>query len=98
MNAVTYNRRWRGYRAQYLRQHPVCVMCRETGRINSASVVDHIIPHKGDYQLFWDKENHQSLCKPCHDRHKQRQEKSGVVVGCTADGIPLDAQHHWNKG
>ena len=33
-----------------------------------ATVVDHIIPHKGDQKLFWDTRNWQPLCKPCHDK------------------------------
>ncbi|TPW65507.1 HNH endonuclease, partial [Providencia stuartii] len=28
---------------------------------------------------------------------KQRMEKSGIVVGCSEDGIPLDPNSHWNK-
>ena len=30
--------------------------------------VDHIIPHRGDPELFWDRSNWQALCKNCHDR------------------------------
>jgi predicted kinase len=35
--------------------------------ITAGEVVDHIIPHKGDYELFWDEGNWQTLCKRCHD-------------------------------
>jgi 5-methylcytosine-specific restriction endonuclease McrA len=41
-------------------------------------VADHIEPHRGDERLFWDARNLQCLCKPCHDRHKQRVEASGA--------------------
>nr|WP_313010818.1 HNH endonuclease [Brucella intermedia] len=41
-----------------------------------ASVVDHIQPHRGNKELFWWRGNWQSLCQPCHDRHKQRQERN----------------------
>ncbi|WP_317617964.1 HNH endonuclease [Rhodobacter capsulatus] len=44
-----------------------------------ASVVDHITPHRGNKALFWDRYNWQALCKPCHDRVKQRQERAGDV-------------------
>jgi len=37
-------------------------------------VCDHIKPHRGDRQRFFDEQNLQTLCKPCHDRVKQRQE------------------------
>ena len=33
-----------------------------------ATVVDHIIPHKGDMDIFWDEDNWQPLCKRCHDQ------------------------------
>lgn len=36
--------------------------------IRAVYAVDHIIPHKGDPELFWDQDNWQSLCKPHHDR------------------------------
>lgn len=40
-----------------------------------ATVVDHIMPHRGDMNLFWQHSNHQPLCKHCHDSVKQKQEK-----------------------
>ena len=36
--------------------------------MTSATVVDHITPHQGNQNLFWDTNNWQALCKPCHDR------------------------------
>ena len=48
--------------------------------------------------LFWDQSNWQSLCATCHSAHKQRLEKSGVVVGCDDGGRPTDPGHHWNMG
>lgn len=33
-----------------------------------ATVVDHVIPFRGRWDLFVDSNNHQSLCKSCHDR------------------------------
>lgn len=92
-----YGSRWQKAREGYLRCHPLCVMCESLGRVSPASVVDHIDPHRGDQQKFWDSENWQALCKQCHDRHKQRIEKSGRDPGCGIDGHPVDATHHWNR-
>ena len=39
-------------------------------------VADHITPHRGDAAMFWDVGNAQCLCKPCHDRIKQREERA----------------------
>jgi len=50
-------------------------MCESSGRIEPATVIDHIIPHRGDQSLFWDQSNWQALCKPHHDRDKQSQER-----------------------
>ena len=38
------------------------------------TVVDHIVPHRGDQKLFWDKSNWQPLCKACHDRKTWRED------------------------
>lgn len=65
-----YGTRWDKARAGYLLKHPACAMCRKP-----ATVVDHIIPHRGDRDLFWDiKNNWQPLCTPCHSKSKQRKE------------------------
>ncbi|MDW7670566.1 MAG: HNH endonuclease signature motif containing protein [Bacillota bacterium] len=63
-----YDNRWRKARARYLREHTFCRSCEENGRLVKATVVDHIQPHRGNTDLFWDETNWQPLCKPCHDR------------------------------
>lgn len=45
----------------------------------AATVVDHIIPHRGNEELFWDEDNWQGLCKRCHDR-KTWREKRGLGI------------------
>ena len=92
-----YTWRWEKARATYLRSKPLCVMCNRDRRVTLASVVDHIIPHKGDQTLFWDTSNWQGLCKTHHDSTKHMQEH-GRVVGCDANGIPTDPAHPWNTG
>lgn len=92
-----YNYRWQQASAGYLRKHPLCAMCEQIDHATPATVVDHITPHRGDMQLFWDRENWQGLCKPCHDRHKSRQERGGRLAGCDVNGNPLDQSHHWNE-
>lgn len=71
-----YNHEWRKARADYLTMHPHCRECSQNGMTRLASVVDHIIPHRGDKRLFWHRANWQPLCKPCHDSTKQRQERA----------------------
>lgn len=47
-------------------EHMLAIM--EQGRYVPATVVDHIVPHRGDYYLMWSDNNWQALCKSCHDR------------------------------
>ena len=69
-NAATrgYDARWREARKLFLHRNPLCQRCLKYGKVTPATVVDHIVPHRGDLLLFWDQENWQALCKPCHDQ------------------------------
>jgi 5-methylcytosine-specific restriction protein A len=69
-----YNAAWRRARLAFLREHPWCVMCEQEGRLRPAEVVDHIVPHKGDWRLFWDQSNWQALCKHHHDSKTARED------------------------
>jgi len=107
-----YGHAWRQARAAFLRSHPLCELCRQAGRISAASIVDHVRPHRlghaitsGDpaviaaaRRLFWDSRNWQSLCASCHSSAKQTAERSGLLPGADADGLPLDPGHHWIGG
>ncbi len=93
-----YNsKRWYRLRHHQLREHPLCALCAKLAQVTAATVVDHVVPHRGDVDLFFDPDNLQSLCKRCHDGAKQQLEKSGTLRGCGVDGVPLDANHHWNR-
>lgn len=87
---------WHRLRTAQLRDEPLCKYCLEQGRTEAATVVDHVIPHRGDRDLFFNGKL-ASLCKKCHDGAKQRLEKSGYLVGHDVLGTPLDKNHHWNK-
>ena len=70
-----YGYRWQKVRAAFLAANPLCVMCEREGRITVATVVDHVIPHRGDERLMWDEANLQTLCASHHSRDKQRDEQ-----------------------
>lgn len=57
-----YGARWQRAREAYLAAHPLCASCKRHGRVTPARVVDHVVPHRGDPQLFWDESNWQALC------------------------------------
>lgn len=92
-----YGSRWRKARETWLAKHPLCEMHLQLGKVVTAMVVDHKIPHRGDQSLFWDQGNWQSLCKQCHDSHKQRAERGGAAIGCDLNGVPIDTAHHWRR-
>jgi len=68
---------WQRARAAYLAKHPLCKAHHAQGQIVVATVVDHITPHKGDKVIFWDSDNWQPLCKPCHDHKTATQDGGG---------------------
>jgi 5-methylcytosine-specific restriction enzyme A len=69
-----YGGKWQRERAAYLQANPVCAEHGKVGRVVPATVVDHIVPHKGDQRLFWSRSNWQPLCKACHDTKTARED------------------------
>ena len=65
-----YTRSWDKERAQYLLANTRCRRCGAP-----ATVVDHIMPHKGNMVLFWNMANWQPLCLRCHNSWKQSLER-----------------------
>lgn len=63
-----YGYKWQQARAGYLAKHPLCIRCQARGIVVVATDVDHVVPHKGDMALFWDRSNWQALCGPCHSK------------------------------
>jgi 5-methylcytosine-specific restriction enzyme A len=63
--------RWHRLRAFVLAADPLCRSCKAAGRVEPATDVDHVVPHKGDSTRFWDVGNLTGLCKSCHSRKTQ---------------------------
>ena len=53
-------------RPTQLLQEPFCRECAKLGRRTRATEVDHVQPHRGDWTVFTDRSNLQSLCHSCH--------------------------------
>lgn len=69
--------RWKALRLDVLTAAGfACARCGRLDGNTTRLVADHVVPHRGDEQLFWDRSNLQCLCKPCHDRDKQREERA----------------------
>lgn len=69
-SARGYTGSWEKARAAFLKRNPRCRVCGA-----EASVVDHVIPHRGDPARFWDEGNWQPLCRHHHNSAKQRSER-----------------------
>lgn len=63
-------------------------MCEAEGQTTAATVCDHIDPHKGDPDKFWNGP-FQSLCKRHHDSDKAREERGNPVQPIGLDGWPI---------
>jgi 5-methylcytosine-specific restriction endonuclease McrA len=100
-----YGRQWERERKLFLSQpeNALCVYCKQNNLLVEAIQVDHIIPHRGDQELFWDRSNWQPLCRSCGAEKSAREQmnyrtgKPVIVKGCTVTGLPLDPDHPWNR-
>ena len=55
-------------RPNQLLHEPFCRECARRGLRVRATDVDHVVPFEGDWKLFTDPDNLQSLCHSCHGR------------------------------
>jgi 5-methylcytosine-specific restriction protein A len=69
-----YGTKWRKARDAWLMAYPLCAEHESKGVLVQANVVDHIVPHGGDWKLFWDRKNWQSLCTSCHNSKTAKED------------------------
>lgn len=68
-------KKWRDASRAFLLKNQTCCMCGA-----KATITDHIIPHRGNEDLFWDENNWQPLCKSCHDQKTMREIRSRIKM------------------
>jgi 5-methylcytosine-specific restriction enzyme A len=73
----------------YLEEHPLCERCEKKGIIKPA----FILHHKNWNQENRSRDNFEALCNDCHEIEHNRKSE-----GCDVNGIPLNKNHHWNRG
>ena len=73
-----YGSAWQKASKAFLQAHPWCEECKQQGKYVNATVVDHVVPHRGDQKLFWDQSNWRALCKKCHDRKTGREDSKPI--------------------
>lgn len=89
MERLRNSKQWRRAAKAFLSRNPLCVFCDQAGRLTAAQCVDHIIPWRGDTELFWDSGNWQALCNHCHGQKnvaelettRERVEGRWIVTG-----------------
>ena len=74
-----YGRKWSAARLRWLAIYPFCAECEKKGILNNGlpghpNVVDHIIPHRGNMKIFWDRSNWMTLCEHHHNLKTGRGE------------------------
>jgi 5-methylcytosine-specific restriction protein A len=85
-----YTNEWLARARDFRQRHPLCAMCARRGKVTPCQCVDHIIPHRGDQVLFWDEDNWQSLCNPCHNGPKRREEEAARRAQTSRAGAAVD--------
>jgi 5-methylcytosine-specific restriction enzyme A len=82
-----YDSKWQRVRLSYLAKHPLCIECEKQGITELAVVVDHIKPHQGNKQLFWDNNNWQSLCIRHHNIKTGQERRQFNQIGYSIQDI-----------
>jgi 5-methylcytosine-specific restriction protein A len=67
--AQGYGARWQRESKGFLLENPTCIDCGAP-----ATQVDHEIPHRGDPELFWNRDLWRARCASDHSRKTARQD------------------------
>lgn len=60
--------KWKALQESQLRNYPQCEKCGD-----KATEVHHVIPHRGNEDLFYDPSNLISLCHTCHSEETRKE-------------------------
>lgn len=69
-----YGSKWRKAKAAYLAVHRWCVECQRHGHATPSTCIDHIVAHKGNRELFWNRRNWRASCISCNSSKAAREE------------------------
>src|SRR5579862_6355906 len=74
--SMSNTKAWRDYSREYLVAHPWCVdpFGLHLGRAVPATVVAHVVGHKGNPQLFYAESNHAPWCRSCNSHQAVERE------------------------
>lgn len=70
---------WRALRKFILDRDPYCKRCDGRGIVTPSTVANHITKARDDLTRFFDPNNLEGVCKPCHDSDIQSEERRNSV-------------------
>jgi 5-methylcytosine-specific restriction endonuclease McrA len=87
-----YTTPWDKAAAGHRAKHPLCVYCAmgawgDAPRDTAADLIDHLIPHRGDQAIFWNRRDWVSSCTDCHNGPKQRTERNPRALAVLANAV-----------
>ncbi len=65
--------KWRALRAAHFARDPWCAACRREGRQTPATILHHIVEHRGNEALRLDLTNVEGHCRSCHQVEHARR-------------------------
>lgn len=80
--------RWERLRIYQLTNQPLCERCLAAGIVTEATVVHHVVAHKGDLVVFWSGP-FECLCAPCHNSQGQLEDHGKKVILFDPEGWPI---------
>jgi 5-methylcytosine-specific restriction endonuclease McrA len=86
-----YDVAWDKAARRFKRDNPLCCGCLAMGIIEPAVIVDHIVPHRGDRERFWDYDNWQAVCEWHHNAVKHKLETMFERGEVTEADLRLDS-------
>lgn len=65
-----YKGEWQHYSRAFLKLNNKCIACG-----SPSQACDHMVVHRGNSEMFWNRENHIPLCHSCHNTITSRFDK-----------------------
>jgi hypothetical protein len=83
--------KWRNMIKAFIVQHPWCIGCAAIGKQTPATIMDHVVPHKGDRSKFF-AGPFQPLCSWCHGSTKRTLERMLEVEECKPEDLHMSSE------
>lgn len=87
-----YGPEWDRASLAFKRENPLCLGCKAVGLIVACEVTDHVEPHKGDMDKFWNRRRWQGACAWHHNVVKQQLETMYAQGRATLDDLWLSSE------